>query len=88
MIDVFAVAEVLSTHALENYPDEIDLIGYYGSHARGDARRKNRPRTLGAAHGSLVYSRENQGHSARGVHGYEYRGDIAGSRFRLPCGEG
>ena len=38
MNDVFAVAEVLVSHAVENYGEDVDLIGYYGSHARGDAR--------------------------------------------------
>lgn len=38
MLDVFAVAEVLVSHAVENYGEDIDLIGYYGSHARGEAR--------------------------------------------------
>ena len=38
MNDVFAVAEALVSHAVENYGEDVDLIGYYGSHARGDAR--------------------------------------------------
>ena len=38
MNDVFAVAEVLVSHAVENYGGDVDLIGYYGSRARGDAR--------------------------------------------------
>ena len=38
MSDVFAVAEVLVSHAVENCGEDVDLIGYYGSHARGDAR--------------------------------------------------
>lgn len=39
MNDVFAVAEVLVSHAVKNYGEDVDLIGYYGSHARGDARK-------------------------------------------------
>jgi hypothetical protein len=38
MHDVFAVAELLVSHAVERYGDEIDLIGCYGSQGRGDAR--------------------------------------------------
>ena len=38
MIDVFAVAEVLVSHAVEHHGEDVDLIGYYGSHGRGDAR--------------------------------------------------
>ena len=38
MSDVFATAEVLVSHAVKNYGEDVDLIGYYGSHARGDAR--------------------------------------------------
>ena len=34
MNDVFAVAEVLVSHAVESYWEDVDLIGYYGSHAR------------------------------------------------------
>ena len=38
MNDVFAVAGVLVSHAVEHYEEDVDLIGYYGSHGRGDAR--------------------------------------------------
>jgi hypothetical protein len=38
MNDVFAVAGVLVSHAVERYGEDVDLIGYYGSHGRGDAR--------------------------------------------------
>ena len=39
MNDVFAVAKVLVSHAVEHYGKDIDLIGYYGSYGRGDARK-------------------------------------------------
>ena len=39
MNDVFAVAKVLVSHAVEHYGEDIDLIGYYGSYGRGDARK-------------------------------------------------
>jgi predicted nucleotidyltransferase len=36
--NVFAVAKLLVDHAVKNYGQEVDVIGYYGSRARGDAR--------------------------------------------------
>ncbi|MEZ4869075.1 MAG: nucleotidyltransferase domain-containing protein [Caldilineaceae bacterium] len=38
MTDVFAIAHLLIDHAITHYGAEVDLIGYYGSHARGEAR--------------------------------------------------
>lgn len=38
MSDVFAVAKLLVDHAVKNYGQEVDVIGYYGSHTRDDAR--------------------------------------------------
>jgi predicted nucleotidyltransferase len=38
MTDVFAVAEVLLSHAVETHGEEIDIVAYYGSRARGDCR--------------------------------------------------
>jgi len=39
MHDVFTVADVLVSHAVENYGEDVDLIAYYGSQARGEARK-------------------------------------------------
>ena len=38
MIDVFAVAEVLVSHAVKTHGEDIDIIACYGSRARGDCR--------------------------------------------------
>jgi predicted nucleotidyltransferase len=38
MVDAFEVANLLVAHATRHHATEIDLIGYYGSRARGDAR--------------------------------------------------
>ena len=38
MSDVFAVARLLIDHAVKNCGQEVDIIAYYGSHARGEAR--------------------------------------------------
>ncbi|MCB0000752.1 MAG: nucleotidyltransferase domain-containing protein, partial [Anaerolineales bacterium] len=37
MADVFAVAEMLVAHARRFYGDEVGIVVYYGSHARGTA---------------------------------------------------
>jgi len=37
MIDVFQVADLIVSHAVGTYGEEIDIIGYYGSHAQGTA---------------------------------------------------
>ncbi len=37
MPDVFKIAEVLVSHAVRAHPDEIAIIAYYGSHAKGTA---------------------------------------------------
>ena len=38
MADVFKVAELLVNNAIKNYGQEVDLIAYTGSYARGEAR--------------------------------------------------
>jgi hypothetical protein len=37
-LDVFEVADFLVSRAVKTYGDEIDIIGYYGSYAKGTAR--------------------------------------------------
>lgn len=41
MLDVFKVADVLVSRAVETHGDQVDLIGYYGSHAQGTATNKS-----------------------------------------------
>ena len=38
MVDVFAVGDLLVSHAVKAHGEEVDLIGYYGSRAQGTAR--------------------------------------------------
>lgn len=38
MMDVFAVANLPISNAIEKHGEEVDMVAYYGSHARGDAR--------------------------------------------------
>lgn len=37
MSDVFAIADILVEHAVQTYGDEIAIIAYYGSYAKGTA---------------------------------------------------
>jgi len=37
MPDVFEIAEILVSHAVRAHPDEVAIIAYYGSHAKGTA---------------------------------------------------
>jgi hypothetical protein len=37
MFDVFEVADLLVSHATETHGEQVDIIGYYGSHAQGTA---------------------------------------------------
>lgn len=41
MIDVFEVADIFVSHAVKTYGNEIDIIGYYGSYARGVASKRS-----------------------------------------------
>ncbi len=41
MRDVFAVADVLVSHAVRDHGEEVDIIGYYGSHAQGTATARS-----------------------------------------------
>ena len=38
MASVFDVADVLVAYVREHYADEVDLVCYYGSYARGEAQ--------------------------------------------------
>ncbi|MGD8244039.1 MAG: nucleotidyltransferase domain-containing protein [Anaerolineae bacterium] len=38
MYDAFLVADLLVDHSLRDHANEVDIIGYYGSRARGDGR--------------------------------------------------
>jgi predicted nucleotidyltransferase len=37
-VDVFRIADLLISRAIETHKDEIDIVGYYGSYAQGKAR--------------------------------------------------
>lgn len=41
MLDVFKVADLLVSNAVEKCGDEIDIIGYYGSYAQGTATERS-----------------------------------------------
>ncbi len=38
MVDVFKVADLLVSHAIASHGNDVDVIGYYGSYAKGVAR--------------------------------------------------